>query len=415
MPDASWDRERQGLEEDADDEDPLRSDADENEKPWCQPEDGEVVPTAIEAGLTHNESPTPVPLGGFPRVHREDPEARLQGMAVEWIQEIWSDPPNTVLLLDVFNYRYTEDDSYNRRISEGIRRRIEQVSGERNFDVVPPEADTRPGARARDLPTTWAIRGLSPDGVASALRRGVWSFRDITFFAFPRATQMTSWICMLEGFLDGNTSKIRAAVIRALTEPDMAAWIVEMTRLNPDFRGMTADERLQAIQDSVRVEPMQMGNGNFVVNVFVRPPTRDVREWRRWAGDLRSRRYRSFANGTGRVRYVARCSGCHGVSHLTHICPYPRLRGWNGPLQGEGVFGELRRDQADTRSTGQDRQQRRRDDSDRGRGSWSTPRAPRERDGRDGESSRRRGGGNGRGRGGSSGGRGSGGSKNRKF
>ncbi|KAI0722297.1 hypothetical protein C8T65DRAFT_734715 [Cerioporus squamosus] len=271
---------------------------DDDDRRWCQPEDGEVVPTAIATGRLCNDDPTPVPPGGFPRVHRDDPEARVRGMAVEWIEEMWTDPPKTVLFIDIYNYRYTEDDSYNRQISERLRNRCEQISGVRGFDVVPPEADSRLGARARNLPTTWAIRGLTPDGVARALHRGVWSFSDISFLAFPRATPTTSWVCMLEGFLDGDTHKIRSAILRVLMEGDMTAWIAEMTRSSPDFRGMTDEESVWAVLDSVRVEPMQMGNGNFVTNFFVRPPTRDVREWRRWADDLRSRRQEDATTGT---------------------------------------------------------------------------------------------------------------------
>ncbi|KAI0685500.1 hypothetical protein C8T65DRAFT_701508 [Cerioporus squamosus] len=388
-----------GMDED---EDVARED-DEND-PWCQVEDGEVIPTAIEAGFTNSDEPTDLPTGGFPRIHREDPEARIRGMAVEWIQEIWTDPPHSSFLLDVFNYRYTEDETYNRRISERLRNRVEQATGDSNFDVVPPEADPRLNARSRDLPTTWAIRGLSAAGVANALRRGVWSFHDISFFAFPRAAERTSWICMLEGFLDGNATKIRAAVLRALAEEDMRAWLEAMVETNTEFQGTSVADGVRAIIASVRVEPMRMGNGNFVANIFIRSPTRDIREWRRWAENLRARRYRTFANGTGRVRHTTRCSGCHGVSHPTHICPFPRLRGWNGPRQGDGVFGE-RSGAEDESSPGVDdagygrRQTQNRDDRNRGRGGGSTPNPRGGRGGYNGGPNRGRGGGPNRGHG----------------
>lgn len=114
-----------------------------------------------------------------------------------------------------------------------------------------------------------------------------------------------------------------------------------------------------------------MGNGNYLVNIFIRSPTRNIREWRRWVTDLRSRRYRTFANGTGRVRYIAQCGGCHSVSHPPHLCPYPRLLGWNGPEQGEGVFGERRRADERARSLRRgfgDEQRGARSGGDRGRG-----------------------------------------------
>ncbi len=316
--------------------------ANEGERDWDE-EEGEIMPTVLNARPGQADRAMAEPTEGFPRIHCDDPETRIRGMAMEWVEEIWSDPPNTTVLVDIFNYQNREDDAYNRRISETLRAYLERISGESGFDVVPPEADTRPNVRARDLPTMWAIRGLSPDGVARATRTHVWSFPGLSFFTFPRATTMPHWVCMLEGFLDGNVERILRAVKRELTEREMVKWIARMVRSNPSFHGYTTAEAIHAIISSARVEVIQMGNGNYLANVFIRPPTRDVHEWRDWVAELRSRRYRTFANGTGRVRHVVLCSGCRSVCHLSHICPFPRLRGWNGPDQGDGVFGERTR------------------------------------------------------------------------
>ncbi|KAI0707503.1 hypothetical protein C8T65DRAFT_740298 [Cerioporus squamosus] len=158
---------------------------------WPQ-EDGEILPSALCIGDTEeNMGPTDVPTGGFPRVHRDDPEAPYGGMATDWLREMWSDPPHTIVFADVYNYRYTEDDAYNRRIADNLRRRLESITEETDFDVVPPEPEEGAGTRTRDLPTLWAIRGLTPDGVARALARRVWSFPSITFFTSPRSTTVT--------------------------------------------------------------------------------------------------------------------------------------------------------------------------------------------------------------------------------
>lgn len=305
-------------------------------------EDGEILPTMIGADARREGRPTDPPEGGFPRIYRDDPEARLRGMAVDWVREIWTDPQGTSVLLDIFNYQHSDDDTYIRLISEMITAYVEETTGESGFDVVPPEAESRERVRARDLPTTWAIRGLSPRSTRMLTTRGVWSFPGITFMASPRTTPIQSWICALEGYVGGNPDKIRAAAIRVLTEDRMRDWIETMVEGNPDFRGRSREEAAEAVLDSVRVETMQMANGNYVANVFIRPPTRDVREWRRWAAALRERRYPSFTIGTGRVRYVAACSGCHSVAHPTHLCPFTRLQGWNGPTLGTGVFGDRR-------------------------------------------------------------------------
>ncbi|RDX45044.1 hypothetical protein OH76DRAFT_1421025 [Lentinus brumalis] len=306
-------------------------------------EDGEVLPTALrERAGPEDAAPTPVPNGGFPTIHRDDPETALRGMAVDWIREVWSDAPNTDVLVQIYNYRYTEDDILNGRIADALRHAFEQLSGEQGFDVVPPEPEDGSSRRQRDLPSIWVIRGLSPRGTLHATRRGFWSFPYISFAALPRAMPSQEWLFTLEGFLEGNEDKIRAAVLRVLREEGIQQWMAEMVSDNPGYEGRSTRRALEEIYDSLRVETMQLSNGTYIANVFIRSPTRNVKEWRRWVAELRSRRYRSFSIGTGRVRYISPCSGCTSVSHPVHLCPFPRIAGWNGPEPGDGVFGERR-------------------------------------------------------------------------
>ncbi len=304
-------------------------------------EDGEVLPTALREQIPlEHAAPTPIPEGGFPVIHRDDPETSLRGMAIDWMREVWSDAPNTDVLIQVFNYRFAEDDVLNGRIAESLRWAFEQLSGERDFDVVPPEPEDGATRRQRDLPSVWVIRGLSPRATAHAIARGFWSFPAISFAALPRTAPIPSWLFTLEGFLEGNEEKIRAAVMRVLLEEDMQRWILDMLAVHPTHEGRSMRRALTDILGSLRVETMQLTNGTYLASVFMRSPTRDLREWRRWVAELRTRRYRSFAIGTGRVRHITQCAGCTSVSHLTHLCPFPRTAGWNGPEAGKGVFGE---------------------------------------------------------------------------
>ncbi|KAI0681749.1 hypothetical protein C8T65DRAFT_751347 [Cerioporus squamosus] len=284
-------------------------------------EDGEVLPTALWEHASHEDAaPTPIPDGGFPVIHRDDPETSLRGIALDWMREVWKDAPHTDVFVQIYNYRYTEDVVLNSRIAEALRWAFEQMSGECGFDVVPPELEEGTTRRQRDLPSVWVIRGLSPRATAHATSRGFWSLPTISFAALPRAMSLPSWLFTLEGFLTGNVDKIRATVLRVLRGEDMQLWIAEMVAANPAYAGWSTRRALEDVLDSLRVETMQLGNGTYIANVFIRSPTRSFREWRQWVTDLRARRYRSYAIGTGRVR----------------------IAGWNGPEPGEGVFGERR-------------------------------------------------------------------------
>ncbi|KAI0686479.1 hypothetical protein C8T65DRAFT_701070 [Cerioporus squamosus] len=285
-------------------EDPRDDESDYDEDAWQ--EDGEILPTVLLSDdRPENDLPTEPPRGGFPRIHRDDPETPIRGMAAEWIRVMWADPANTDVFIEVYNYRYSEDDEHNCRVSDLLQWAFEQFSGERGFDVVPPEPAENTSKRSRDRPTIWAIRGLLPRSVARAVSRYVWSFKAITFFAFPRAVTLPSWILMLEGYLTDNVEKIRAAFLRVLREEGMWEWIADMTSRNPDFAGLSAEDAVEEVLGSIRVDTFQLTNGNHIANVHVgRSPTRSMREWRQWVAALRARRYPSFTNGTGRVRCV---------------------------------------------------------------------------------------------------------------
>ncbi len=355
----------------------------EDDLEWGYGEDGEILPSALQQDAPRdNATPTPIPEGSFPVVHHDDPETALRGMAIDWLREIWSDAPNEDVLVHPYNYHYSEDDALNRRVADALRWAFEQITGEVDFDVVPPELEDGTHRRLRNLPSIWAVRGLTPRGSMAAIARGAWSFDTISFLTAPRTTPMQSWLFTLEGYLRGDPQKIQAAVMRVLMEDSMRAWIIDMISSNPSFAGWPLGRAFEEVIGSLRVDVIQLGNGNYVANVHIRSPTRDILEWRRWVADLRSRRYRSFAIGTGRVRQVIQCSGCRSVAHPAHLCPFPRIRGWNGPAPGEGVFRE-RGSRSDNRCTttvlSAERGETRRGARPDPRGGWSRQDAPRRR------------------------------------
>ncbi|KAI0688079.1 hypothetical protein C8T65DRAFT_746800 [Cerioporus squamosus] len=301
-------------------------------------EDGEVLPAALrEEDLELDGDPTDIPDGGFPTIHRDDVD---RGMARDWTCEVWRDPPYSSVLIEVFNYRYSKEDAFNMRVEGSVRCQFKLISGKVDFDVVPPELLEGLHLRNRDLPTIWAVRRLTPRGVARVLARSAWSFPSISFLFFLCSATIPTWLFMLEGLLPGDEARIRAAIMRVLREPQMRTWIEQMVSANPEFAAWSLEDAMGEVLGSLRVETLQLGNGNYVANAWMCSPTRDVKEWRRWVAELRSRHYRTFAIGTGRVRAIIACSRCRSVSHPQHLCPFLRIRGWNGPEPGDGVFGE---------------------------------------------------------------------------
>ncbi|RDX50254.1 hypothetical protein OH76DRAFT_1482405 [Lentinus brumalis] len=304
-------------------------------------EHGDFLPMALWGNaMQEDDVPSPTPDEGFPPVHHDDPEAHLRGMALEWLREVWNDPPSSDVLVHVYNYRYTEDDALNRRVAGALRWAFERITGEAGFDVVPPEPEEGASRRSRDLPTLWAIRGLTPGGTAAAVSRGVWSYQTISFFASSRAAMPQQWLFALEGFLEGNAQKIRAAVLRVLQEESMERWLIEMLSTHPAYEGRSTRRAMSDLLSSLRVDLIQLGNGNYVANVFMRSPTRNLRVLRTWLADLRSRRYRSFAIGTGRVRYIAHLARGSSAIEARAMLTQERVRGLLDGAEMDTVNGE---------------------------------------------------------------------------
>ncbi|RDX49567.1 hypothetical protein OH76DRAFT_1482941 [Lentinus brumalis] len=302
---------------------------------------GIALPTVLTAVAPNIDKPMPAPTRATYRVYRDDPEAIIRGVKKAWIEAVWQDPTGTVVLIEVFNFQYTDNVQTVRVVVETLRKFVFVITGEDSMHVVPPELDDERLRGSRDAPRVFAVRGLTPTGAEALLSRCPWSFRAISFFAYRREIGPDTWLLALDGFLDENTQAITSAVRDVLEEPEQWQRLVTLTRGNPAFRGLSGPERADKVLDSITVKTWRLTNGNIVTNVFLIPPTRDTLKYREWTGDLRRRRYGKFINGTGTVRRVSNCMGCNSVEHPTHLCPFQDLPGWNGPRAGAGTYSTL--------------------------------------------------------------------------
>ncbi len=317
-----------------------------SQDPYSSPQEANTtgplaIPTILTAAAPDIDRPMPADPWRTYRVHRDDPEAIIRGISRRWAQAIWGDPPRTSVLLEVFNFTYTDSIHANRLMVETLRRAIYVIAGARDVSLVPPDVDPTTSWRQRDAPRVWAVRGLTPAQEEILLSRFPWSLRAISFFVYKRTVTPDTWLFALEGFFDEDTHAIASAVRDVLEEPEQWAKLAVLTRDRPDLRHLSENERVTAILDSIEVRTWRLSNLNVVANVFIKPPTRDIPKWREWAAGLRMRTYGNFTNGTGVVRRVSNCLGCNSVEHPAHRCPFHDLPGWNGPRAGSGLYSTL--------------------------------------------------------------------------
>lgn len=300
-----------------------------------------TIPTILTAAAPEIDRPTHADYRVTHRVHRDDPEALIRGVTRRWAEAIWSDPPHTSVLLEVFNFAFTDSIQANRIMVETLRQAAYVIAGATDVSIVPPDADVAMSRRSRDAPRVWVIRGLSPAQEAALLAGFPWSFRAISFFTYKRAVSPDSWVLALDGFFDEDVQAITSAIRDVLEEPEQWNKLIALTRDHPDLKHLPGDARASKILDSIVVKTWRLSNRNVVTNVYIKPPTRDIPKWREWAAGLRARTYGNFTNGTGIVRRISNCLGCNSVDHPAHLCPFPELQGWQGPRAGTNTYSTL--------------------------------------------------------------------------
>ncbi|TFK80663.1 hypothetical protein K466DRAFT_569508 [Polyporus arcularius HHB13444] len=298
------------------------------------------LPAALKAGGSDDEdfvddSPTPIPQLGDPYVYRQDPENFLEGMARAWQRDVWTQAKKNVLLLNTYNPRYVFSHGANSETADAVRRKITLVTGENDFTVTAPfrtEGWTGKG------PYLWAIVGLSTEGMELILRRRVWSYKEITFFPARRSLQISDWILALEGLLTDDIDEITRIVRSTLERPSVRAPIEDMLQSNPEYAGIPVKEALRRVMATLRITLYRLDNNSIVVNVFMHSPTQSVTAWRKWVAELRRLTFGNFDVSVAFPRRVTACSGCLGIDHLDHICPFVQMAGWNGPQAGENTY-----------------------------------------------------------------------------
>ncbi|KAH9846510.1 hypothetical protein C2E23DRAFT_686267, partial [Lenzites betulinus] len=271
----------------------------------------------------------PEPAGGFPAHDLSDPEQLLWGLSRDFVHDLWNEPENTAVLVQVYLTHYPTA-AQVRTITNAIAMITRVVTGEASFRVLPPEPVRDAQGNRLTSPTTWAIVRLSPPGAHRMVLGRVFSSAELSIMVYPRAISFPDFLVSLGGFTEDHGGEILEAIWAIFNGPRILPLILQYTRVNPIYATYTPEAAAAAIISSLRVSVQTMENGNVVATVYCQSPTSSVHSWRRWRDAVAQVPFRSFFNRTGIARAPSICEGCHGASHPTHLCPYPSLPSWNG-------------------------------------------------------------------------------------
>ncbi len=296
------------------------------------PED--AVPALRPSWLpTSNDAPlalTPKPPGGWPVVHRSDPEQPVGDMPLLRSQEVFESAEDNVLLAQPFNVSDTPSARAANQIVDTMASMLQNHVGELPCIVTPEVSDRgRPN-------NVFIIYGLSQPAGKLARDQEVYSTAALTFRVFPRTLRLPLHVLLLGTFTGGTQTSIEQMVRWNLAGP-LRQSIVNLVEQNPIFANMSTDDAVQRILGTLRVRLLALSNGTRFANVYIRSPTHSIALWQQWVAQLRAHEWRDRSHSTVYARRVAHCPGCTSSDHPAFLCPFPHIPGWNGPLAGVGT------------------------------------------------------------------------------
>ncbi len=302
---------------------------------WWQETKASRLPTILMKEESVEDVPVVVDSPHSDRwtTHLSDPEERYAGMSKEWMKAIWTSL-EPIVLLTVFNYRYTKNQEINRHIETCISSMTTQLTGESGFHVVQPDPEWRHDLKARDLPYLWVIRGLSEQAAWEMVKSHVISARGVSIITHPKTIENPRFVCGLAGFLRPDVKTTKKAVLNVLESEYMVKRLTELVHSSDRLSHLPIRKRVERVIESLDVRFIATKEDGYVANIYILPPTDEMDEWREWADEMRSCKYNVFLNGTGSARKAFWCGGCRGVDHEDQECPIPKMRGWKGPLAG---------------------------------------------------------------------------------
>lgn len=279
---------------------------------------------------------TPVPVGGFPEVVRAEPDGLLQGLSPERIEALLnSDCPNGPLVtFQVYNGAAPPPHEV-RPIIDAATTVFRQVTGEISPLMVPPERHLPANPEVRvPNPRTWAAIFSNQAAVEAVMSRPAWSSPIGTFLVSRPEIVIGRFILMVGGFSHDRNGSILQAVFMVFSGPVILPIILQLVRTNPRFANVSIEDAARAILGSLEVRVSTLQNGNLIAAVFCDSPTQSIPRWREWRDRLTTLPFPSPLNSTGTARRQGLCAGCHGADHLTHMCPFQDVPGWNAPAPG---------------------------------------------------------------------------------
>lgn len=288
------------------------------------------VPGQLNHGTIGGHLFTDLPEGGFPPIHRADPDGLFTGLTQARGVALREE---NAIIVTVHNLGFPPRQQV-RPATRAIMSVIRQITGELNPLIVPPERDWSAANPRQVDPPAFGVIGLTVEGALRVLARSTWSAPLITIHVASAAVAVTRFMFVISDFSHDHNGSILKSVFAVFSGPAVLPHILHHVQSHPNYADVHESVAASAILASLEVRVSTLDGGALSAAVFCDPPTMVPSRWAAWRARVASLPFNHPLNSTGVVRRLPPCEACGGEDHPTNQCPFQDVPGWNAPAPG---------------------------------------------------------------------------------
>ena len=214
---------------------------------------------------------------------------------------------------------------------------VEEITAVPKATIAPPVPSSGI-TKLRQMPITYMAYDLSKAEHDTMLSRDVWSSEAITFRVLPTDPPCPDFLFTIRGFTTLDEILIFNMVSKVWNDEETGNFIFYEINATKDGNWKAADETLKHLIKTLKVTQLKIRDKGSALtphfNVYTDGKSMTNKElWANLHTFLANREYSLPLQGKGTViKAPFSCGACHGIDHPHGLCPFPEVKGWNGPL-----------------------------------------------------------------------------------
>ena len=267
----------------------------------------------------------------MPIVHYSHPTAALDFIDVEQVGD-WDNLPDGKLLAHPFGHKVRNTRSHQ-TIKANLFAAVIEITQSETVGICSP----RPCSSARGTPIIFLIYNISELHRRMLLKRVVWSSVLSTFCVTTLDPVRPDYLFGITG-LTNSATEVEAIVRKVWDSQTCLNFLEAVTNTYPSDKKLEIRKSLEDHSESMWIKLLDTKNKGGAAaptfNVYAKGNfiTKDGL-WCLIRNHLTAQEYAAPFQDPGIARAdVHRCSICHSIDHPRGLCPFPALKGWNGPV-----------------------------------------------------------------------------------